>query len=387
MALNVTVVPPRLQPTLDCYRVDVPPCDFLKQLQNRGFKHTSRHTQYKLTFPDGVLTHTFVPSDDEFEAEHNNYVFKVVCERQGLPVAVGSSQPVYYKKVYVEHACCEALHAFVKEVMQVEPVKDIRTVRVYINGKDGVWQAVGTCGTPSLDHVFLPEAQVKDVVARLVNFYAAKERYLAFGRPYQLTILLQGPPGCGKSTLVKALAGVYKREIFTLNFNADLTDEKLITALSNVPENSFVVAEDADALFHQRETTGSKVSFSTFINCLDGPLTNSVGRIVFLSVNDVTKLDPALLRPGRIDARYVFDGKCDKACVRKAFLAVTAKGDDAFATWWASFKQKLGGVSMAGLVDLFFNHSDDYEAATEETIKQARELNAHGREAAQHISV
>ena len=45
----------------------------------------------------------------------------------------------------------------------------------------------------------------------------------------------------------------------------------------------------------------SAVTFSGFLNALDG-VASGEERVLFLTTNHIDKLDPALIRPGRVDA-------------------------------------------------------------------------------------
>ena len=48
----------------------------------------------------------------------------------------------------------------------------------------------------------------------------------------------------------------------------------------------------------------NRLTLSGLLNAIDG-VTSSEGRIVFMTTNYVDKLDPALIRPGRVDYRQV----------------------------------------------------------------------------------
>ena len=69
-----------------------------------------------------------------------------------------------------------------------------------------------------------------------------------------------------------------------------------------------LVIEDIDCIFDGRKKdsdTYSPITFSGILNCLDG-MCRMEGLIIFLTANDVTKLDSALIRPGRIDYKLEF---------------------------------------------------------------------------------
>lgn len=143
------------------------------------------------------------------------------------------------------------------------------------------------------------------------------------GIPYRRGYLLHGPPGSGKTSFIQALAGSLSYDICLLNLSErGLADDKLFHLLSNVPERSFVLIEDVDAAFNKRVQTSedglvkfwnspnsaltspcsyqSSVTFSGFLNALDG-VASGEERIIFMTTNHVEKLDPALIRPGRVD--------------------------------------------------------------------------------------
>jgi chaperone BCS1 len=72
---------------------------------------------------------------------------------------------------------------------------------------------------------------------------------------------------------------------------------------------SIVLLEDIDAAFPSREDQGdnsqqrqhsSDVTFSGLLNVLDG-VAASEERLIFMTTNHIDRLDPALIRPGRVD--------------------------------------------------------------------------------------
>ena len=48
----------------------------------------------------------------------------------------------------------------------------------------------------------------------------------------------------------------------------------------------------------------NRLTFSGLLNAIDG-VTSTEGRIVFMTTNYVDRLDPALIRPGRVDLMQV----------------------------------------------------------------------------------
>lgn len=164
-------------------------------------------------------------------------------------------------------------------------------------------------------------------------FLSRRQWYADRGIPYRRGYLLHGPPGSGKTSFIQALAGSLSYDICVLNLSErGLTDDKLFHLLSNVPERSFILMEDVDAAFNKRVQTSedgyqSSVTFSGFLNALDG-VASGEERIIFLTTNHVEKLDPALIRPGRVDlAELIDDAQPDQA--RTLFEHFYAGGEPA----------------------------------------------------------
>ncbi|KAI0320726.1 mitochondrial chaperone BCS1 [Amylostereum chailletii] len=163
-----------------------------------------------------------------------------------------------------------------------------------------------------LQSVVLEEGVAEKIEDDVKAFLERREWYAERGIPYRRGYLLHGPPGSGKSSFIQALAGSLNYDICLLNLSErGLTDDKLNYLMSNVPERSFLLMEDVDAAFNKRVQTSadgyqSAVTFSGFLNALDG-VASGEERIVFLTTNHLERLDPALIRPGRVDLAALID--------------------------------------------------------------------------------
>jgi len=166
---------------------------------------------------------------------------------------------------------------------------------------------------------------------------------------------LKGPPGTGKTTLIQLLAGIYDRHIIVIPFNRVNTcalmqkiwNVKFIREKKINLQNAIFVMEDIDcansSVFMKRsededaplgksdEKPGDKIdtnmilasaikseskdtkdmmkmiqdktdslNLSFILNLFQGINTYS-GRIMIMTSNHADKLDPALIRPGRVD--------------------------------------------------------------------------------------
>ncbi|EPQ26424.1 uncharacterized protein PFL1_06072 [Pseudozyma flocculosa PF-1] len=160
--------------------------------------------------------------------------------------------------------------------------------------------------TRELGSVVLGRGKKEAIVGDVRRFLERGKWYAERGIPYRRGYLLHGAPGSGKSSFITALAGHLDFNICLLNLSErGLTDDKLNHLLSNAPERSILLLEDVDAAFLGRQQTAedgyqASVTFSGLLNALDG-VASGESRIIFMTTNHVEKLDPALIRPGRVD--------------------------------------------------------------------------------------
>ncbi|KAF5373581.1 hypothetical protein D9758_000658 [Tetrapyrgos nigripes] len=176
------------------------------------------------------------------------------------------------------------------------------------------WKPFGQpCRKRPLHSVVLDEGVAENIEKDVNAFLSRREWYANRGIPYRRGYLLYGPPGSGKTSFIQALAGVLNYDICLLNLSErGLGDDRLTHLLSNAPERSFILIEDVDAAFNKRVQTSedgyqSSVTFSGFLNAIDG-VASGEERVLFLTTNHIDRLDPALIRPGRVDvAEYIGD--------------------------------------------------------------------------------
>jgi len=158
-----------------------------------------------------------------------------------------------------------------------------------------------------IESVILDEGVKERIVADVKDFLDHRTWYMDRGIPYRRGYLLYGPPGSGKSSFIQALAGELDFGVAIINLSErGLTDDRLAHLLTNLPQRTVVLLEDADAAFANRRQVdgdgygGGNVTFSGLLNALDGVVAGEE-RICFLTTNHIDRLDEALIRPGRVD--------------------------------------------------------------------------------------
>ncbi|GJQ67176.1 hypothetical protein Trydic_g8087 [Trypoxylus dichotomus] len=210
-------------------------------------------------------------------------------------------------------------------------------------GKTVMYTAMGSEWRPfghprkrrPLNSVVLDQGVSERILGDCKEFISNPNWYTDRGIPYRRGYLLHGPPGCGKSSYITALAGELEFGICVLNLSErGLTDDRLNHLLSVAPVQSIILLEDIDAAFVSREDTPvqkaayeglNRVTFSGLLNCLDG-VASTEARIVFMTTNYLERLDPALIRPGRVDLKE-YIGWCSAYQVEQMYLRFYKNGN------------------------------------------------------------
>ncbi|KAK8022437.1 hypothetical protein PG993_013204 [Apiospora rasikravindrae] len=175
-----------------------------------------------------------------------------------------------------------------------------------------------------LESVYIDET-VKDKLVKRIRLYVhplRSQMYSACSVPRRLGFLFHGPPArakrrsrspwpgrsgcrCPAGELLRAARGHRLRGL-----NAGVDDD----------DNGEPSKKKQTTEWKRRETA---VTLSGLLNVLDGP--DSVdGRILLMSSNHPEQLDPALVRPGRVDQKILL-GHISQACAETMFLRIYTK--------------------------------------------------------------
>lgn len=168
----------------------------------------------------------------------------------------------------------------------------------------GGWWRETDSKARKIDSVFLPKSKKEAIVKFFEKFYESRAWYEERGIPYRRGLLLHGQPGNGKSSIASAIARHFKKPLYYLNLSSIKSDSELLDYMR--PEKpGIILMEDVDCVSASSVRGDDKevydgVTLSGLLNAIDGAMAQE-GSVVVMTTNHPEKLDPALVRPGRID--------------------------------------------------------------------------------------
>ena len=196
----------------------------------------------------------------------------------------------------------------------------------------------------SYDDVGGLDRQIEDITDAVELPYLHRELFADYSLPAPKGILLYGPPGCGKTLIAKAVANSLAKKVANLTGNANVrsyflnikgpellnkyvgeTERQIRLVFERAREKAaegvpvIVFFDEMDSLFRTRGTGISSDMESTVVPQLlaeiDGVETLR-DVIVIGATNREDLIDPAILRPGRLDVKIKIERPDDGAATQ-----------------------------------------------------------------------
>ncbi|OEL20944.1 AAA-ATPase ASD, mitochondrial [Dichanthelium oligosanthes] len=214
------------------------------------------------------------------------------------------------------------------------------------------------------------------IIDDLDAFMKGKDYYAKVGKAWKRGYLLHGPRGTGKSTMIAAMANfleydVYDLELTAVKNNTELrklfveTTGKSIIVIEDIDRSVDLTGERRDKKAHKKSGGESdnmtllpkevekdddcpKLTLSGLLNFIDGLWSACGGeRIIIFTTNNKDQLDPALIRPGRMDMQIEMS-----YCGSEAFKVLASNylmdiTDHQLFELFSEIEKLLGDVKMS----------------------------------------
>ncbi|KAH9613707.1 hypothetical protein KSS87_021770 [Heliosperma pusillum] len=280
---------------------------------------------------------------DEYKGVKVSWCFNTeVSNRPTFSFYSTSDDKRYYKLVFHNRDRKFVLSTYLPYVLEEGEAIAVRkrTRKLFTNaGNDGpewndrgtMWSHIEFKHPAKYDKLAMEQLKKQTIIDDLMWFKSSKDYYEEIGKPWKRGYLLYGPPGTGKSTLVAAIANLLDYDIYDLELTSVKDNMQLRRLLTETTSKSIILIEDIDCsldLTGQRkskkedeteeneknpikkimekegesEKKGSEVTLSGLLNFIDG-IWSCCGeeRIIVFTTNYIDRLDPALIRRGRMD--------------------------------------------------------------------------------------
>lgn len=286
----------------------------------------------------------------------------------------------------------------------MEHAKEIRRLNrdrlLYTNTKGSSWESRSQPWEPvsfkhpsTFETLALDPNRKLEIMADLQAFAKGEEFYRKAGRAWKRGYLLYGPPGTGKSSMIAAMANFLSYDVYDLELTEVQTNAELRKLLIRTTNKSIIVIEDIDCSLNltnrskkkRKESKGepggkpeeqsSSMTLSGLLNFTDG-LWSCCGseRIFVFTTNHIERLDPALLRSGRMDV-HIFMSCCTFPALKILVANYLGLEDHHL---YPEMEQLINDAHMtpADVSEVLIKNRDDPDIAMEDLVVELKAAQA-----------
>nr|XP_043629388.1 AAA-ATPase At3g28580-like [Erigeron canadensis] len=284
-----------------------------------------------------------------------------VPQQKALVANSDDEEKRYYKLTFNKKHRDVITNAYLQNV--IDEGKTIaakaRQRKLYTN-KRGNWSHIIFEHPSTFDTLAMDPKKKKDILDDIMTFSKSKDYYKKVGKSWKRGYLLYGPPGTGKSSMIAAMANFLDYDIFDLELTSVQDNTDLRRLLIHTSSKSIIVIEDIDCSLdltgqrtekkdqdngeektnnqiqnqeQDKKKKGSEVTLSGLLNFIDG-LWSACGseRLIVFTTNHIEKLDPALIRRGRMDKHIELSYCCYETFKVLAKNYLNLESHELFAT-------------------------------------------------------
>jgi transitional endoplasmic reticulum ATPase len=193
------------------------------------------------------------------------------------------------------------------------------------------------------EELVFPDKIMEQVQTSLFNVIEHTDLCRKHQIPLKRGILLEGPYGTGKTLTAHVAAKKCEENQWTFIYLKDVDQLAQAVAFAQMYQPAMIFSEDIDqALNGERDSDMNQI-----LNIVDGIDSKGTEIVIVLTTNYVERIDPAMLRPGRLDA--VIPVRHPDASAAQRLIRLYGRGRIAEGEDLTSVGERLAGKTPAVL--------------------------------------
>lgn len=311
------------------------------------------------------------------------------CVWQGVAFTATLSREESREVCRLHGAAVETIESFLSHARHLESTLKEETSDELVHCKvlrGGRWQIAARSKKRPLASFIALHGEAERLVEDCRAFLRTESEYARYGMPFKHNVLLVGPPGSGKSSLIMVLASELDFDVAFLTISADLTEREICGAIGLLTDKSILVLEDVDNICSaaQAGSQAAQASLAVLTSVLDGVL-HRHGLITCLTSASPAALDNVLVREGRVDYTCRLEPPSRElvAAMATSLRPAGERSEDptAYDAWfervWSHIESRGGGLSNTVVMQFLFRHRQralaDFESVYRELTLDTRQ--------------